>query len=429
MGLFIVSLAIICIALAGGCAIAVNTRDLTPHREPIVIGTSVLIGAIVLLGFFAYRPAAPMQTVAAGEKPAPATEPQSRAAEQPGAGRVSLRGPAYGAAPAMPSHDADARDVATGRPPNTPQPPAATEPDGAEINSAQKTAATTQAVDEGAIVATAATVRQPFDVFKDCDHCPELTVIPAGDNDIGVDEKSAGAVAHETPLAWVTFRRPFALGRYEVTREEFAAFVAATGHRADSACDTDGVGGMRAAFDNPAFEQDGGHPVVCVNYHDAAAYAAWLSSETGAQYALPSEAQWEYVRKAQTSVRAPSPFDDPETLAEAGNIKGDAWTAATVRVGSYHANPFLVFDMMGNAGEWTLDCWQSTHLHQSKDGSAVDAHGDCAAAAVRGGSWDEPATAARRTARRKLARATRDWRVGFRIMRALAPTEHSQRTE
>ncbi|MEO0619901.1 MAG: SUMF1/EgtB/PvdO family nonheme iron enzyme [Pseudomonadota bacterium] len=383
----IISLGFICLFIAGGCAMALHVKEIKPHKELVIIGSSVLICLLVVLGIFAYEGAPESNTVVAQ---GPASQPPASSAT------TEPDKPAQATSPV-------------------------TKVDGAGNTArvdARQTDAPTKGV-QGQIEPTVLVSRTVGETFRDCEACPTLVILPAGDNDIGVDEKSANAHPSETPLAWIKFDKPFAFGQFEITRAQFEAFANATGHTPDATCNTDGVGGSTAAFNNPAFVQTADHPVVCVNFADAEAYAAWLSAETGHRYFLPSEAAWEYARLSETSVTQSSPWLDPDVLPETGSMRGENWWASTVRIGSYHANPFLVFDMMGNAGEWTRDCWQDDHLHQPKDGSAITKIGDCAARSVRGGSWDEKPSAGSPTRRRRVPGALRDWRIGFRVMREI----------
>ena len=129
-------------------------------------------------------------------------------------------------------------------------------------------------------------------VFSDCDGCPELVSIPAGTFMMGSPASEPDREDDEGPVRRVTVGA-FALGRTEVTRAEYAAFVAATGHGSGGGC----MGGWR----EPGFVQGGDHPVVCVSWEDAQAYVAWLSRETGESYRLPSESEWEYAARAGTT--------------------------------------------------------------------------------------------------------------------------------
>ncbi|MGI9405786.1 MAG: formylglycine-generating enzyme family protein [Hyphomicrobiaceae bacterium] len=291
----------------------------------------------------------------------------------------------------------------------------------AKIEAAKKAEAERLAKEAAARAAAGPPPGTPGHIFSDCDICPQMVVVPAGDNDIGSPQGAPDADANEYPLAWVRFTEHFAVSRYEIKVREFTTFADATGFKADKACITDGVGGSKAGFRNPAINQGPEHPVVCVNVSDAETYAAWLSTKTGHTYRLMSEGQWEYVRRSKTKTERGVKKDIEPVPDEAGNVKDDNWLATTTPGGSYNSNPFFVFDMLGNADEWTLDCWQVDHRNQPKDGSAAVTTGDCSARAVRGGSWDTRPKGARVTSRRRVAAEARDWRIGFRLMRIVPP--------
>ncbi len=150
--------------------------------------------------------------------------------------------------------------------------------------------------------------RRPGEVFRDCDECPEMVVLPGGG---------------------------LALGRYEVTVGEYRAFASATGGGGDDCIDGD-------SWRDPGFPQTDRHPVTCVSWDDAQAYMTWLSRRAGAGYRLPTEAEW--GRAAAGSQRG-CDFQRPETVA-------------TCPVGSYGANGAGLSDMVGNVYEWTADCWE-----------------------------------------------------------------------
>src|SRR5271169_620638 len=133
--------------------------------------------------------------------------------------------------------------------------------------------------------------RTPGAVFRDCPDCPEMVVVPAGNFTMGssAEEKSwaashggsMNAVADEAPQHQVSLPS-FALGKYDVTRGEYAAFARETGYPAG-----DGCGHGRAIFkwekdpkltwENPGHAQTDRDPVLCVNWQDARAYIAWLN--------------------------------------------------------------------------------------------------------------------------------------------------------
>ena len=140
-------------------------------------------------------------------------------------------------------------------------------------------------------------------VIKDCEHCPELVLIPAGTFQMGNaqppdgDLPWPGTMAYdfdwERPAHQVHIDKPFLLGRTEVTRGQFAAFVDATGVEPPPGClgTLEGVAGFHSelSWRNPGFDQSDQHPVVCVNRADAQLYLAWLSDLTGYEYRFPSD--------------------------------------------------------------------------------------------------------------------------------------------
>ncbi|MGH6816179.1 MAG: caspase family protein, partial [Hyphomicrobiaceae bacterium] len=141
------------------------------------------------------------------------------------------------------------------------------------------------------------------DTYKECVTCPEMAVVPAGEFLMGSPDNEEGHYADEGPQHKVTIAKPFAVGKFEVTRDEFEAFVKATGHKVGGQCflRTGNTWEAKAAsFRNPGFEQTGRHPVVCVDWNDAQAYVAWLKKTTGKDYRLLSEAEWEYATRGVT---------------------------------------------------------------------------------------------------------------------------------
>ena len=239
--------------------------------------------------------------------------------------------------------------------------------------------------------------------FRDCDGCPELVVVPAGTFRMG----STRGQADERPVHEARLDA-FALGRYEVTRGEYQAFVIATGHRSAGCSLVDGGGRLAwnrgASWRRPGFEQEDDHPAVCVSWTDAQAYVRWLSEETGARYGLPSEAEWEYGARANTAGErywdgAAGPQCDYANAGDRALLRGvGGWplpvvncadgAARTAPVGSYGANGFGLHDVLGNVWEWTADCWHDDYRGAPSDGSAWTRRGDCGRRVLRGGSWE-----------------------------------------
>ena len=138
---------------------------------------------------------------------------------------------------------------------------------------------------------------EPGSVFRDCAGCPEMVVVPAGRFRMGCASGSDICEDDEWPVHEVAVPR-FALSQYEVTRGQFARFVAATGYRTPGECNRVERGSWR----DQSWQTDE-HPVVCVTRDDARAYVRWLGESTGFEYRLPSESEWEYAARAGTTTR------------------------------------------------------------------------------------------------------------------------------
>lgn len=273
--------------------------------------------------------------------------------------------------------------------------------------------------------------------FRECAECPEMVALPAGRFIMGVppgeearEDLPARISTWSEPMAEIAIGPGLAIGRFHVLRGEYAAFVAATGH-AGGPCDGDTPG---LDWRNPGFPQTDRHPVVCVNLSDAAAYATWLSRRTGRRYDLPSEAQWEYAARAGTATArfwgdgraeacAHANAAD-RTLRDSEPEPGDTTRyfacadghAATAPAGSFRANGFGLHDMLGNAWQWTRDCWQP-HLRDMPRDGAPRMGGDCAQHAVRGGAWNYSPRYIRSGFRYGDAVTDRATSNGFRVIR------------
>jgi formylglycine-generating enzyme required for sulfatase activity len=189
----------------------------------------------------------------------------------------------------------------------------------------------------------------------------------------------------------------------------------------------------------PAADDDGmgrgRRPVVNVSWNDAAKFAGWLAKKTGKPYRLPSEQEWEYA--AQSGTARARFFGIPrEQTCIYGNVYditardahdfGWSWLpcedgfADTAPVGSFRANAFGVYDMLGNVWEWVQDClnpnWRFSRA--PKDGSAF-VEGDCSQRAYRGGSWLSNQPYYLRTGDRYKFSDARYNDLGFRVARSL----------
>jgi formylglycine-generating enzyme required for sulfatase activity len=177
-----------------------------------------------------------------------------------------------------------------------------------------------------------------------------MVALPGGTFLMGSPEGEEGRDADEGPQHEVTIRS-FAIGKYEVTFEEWDACVAAGGCNGYQPDDRGWGRGRR--------------PVINVSWDDAQAYMAWLAEATGKPYRLPSEAEWEYATRAGTTTRYA--FGDEITEKEA-NFGGTV--GKTTEVGSYPANAWGLHDIHGNVVEWVEDIWHNSYQGAPADGSA-----------------------------------------------------------
>ncbi len=276
---------------------------------------------------------------------------------------------------------------------------------------------------------------KPGDTFRDCSDCPEMIVVPAGSFMMGSPKSEKGRSDDEGPQRRVTISKPLAVGKFEVTRRQFDAFVKATGHAVGDSCWT--FEGEKwnerkgRSYRNPGFSQGGDHPVVCVHWHDAKAYVKWLNGKVdGAPYRLLSESEWEYVARAGTTTLYFFGSDESALCANGnGADKGTSliWKnnscsdgyKRTAPVGTFSKNDFGLYDVLGNAWEWGEDCWHENYRNGPTDGSAwLKANdGDCTKRVLRGGSWFITPLVLRSAVRVRLGAEFRNVDVGFRIAR------------
>jgi formylglycine-generating enzyme required for sulfatase activity len=280
-------------------------------------------------------------------------------------------------------------------------------------------------------------------IYRDCPDCPEMVVLPAGSYQMGSEEND-----NEKPVHMVSIGKSFAVGKYEVSVGEFRAFVRATGYRTDAETNSGGMNGCRV-FDSTAnnwsyqidthwerlnYAQSPRHPVSCISWNDAKAYVSWLSKVTGRTYRLLSESEWEYAARAGGSTTRPWGDNANEACRYDNVLDLSKWPNGGVSkerhecndgnffpapVGSYAANAFGLYDMIGNVGEWTEDCSNGSYKDLPSDGEA--AFGYCKSRMVRGGSWLSTPTNARSARRFSLSTTSRFDHIGFRIATSLLP--------
>jgi sulfatase modifying factor 1 len=240
-------------------------------------------------------------------------------------------------------------------------------------------------------------------IFRDCPSCPQMVVIYSGRFTMGSPDSEDKRGNDEGPVHRVNIAA-FAIGKYEITRSQFAEFVKQTHYSTGDKCWTLEKGDFaehKGNWRKPGFPQKNSHPVTCVNWDDAQAYAKWLSGRTGKNYRLPTEAEWEYAARAHTQT-ARYWGDAPDDACKYANgadktaqkkIDGaSSWStlqctdgfAYTAPVGRFKANALGLNDMLGNVWEWTEDNYHENYHDAPSDGSAW--LGGSTTLVLRGGS-------------------------------------------
>jgi formylglycine-generating enzyme required for sulfatase activity len=239
-------------------------------------------------------------------------------------------------------------------------------------------------------------------VFVSIHVLPEMVPVPAGTFQMGDVEKLGDS--WRNPVHPVTIK-PFSMGQYEVTFDEYDAFAIATGRRLP---EDQGWG-------------RGKRPVINVSWDEAKAYAAWLSKESGKRYRLPTESEWEYAARsgakevwAGTSEQSKL-GDYAVFLNNSGN--------RTAEVGTKQANGFELHDLTGNVWEWVEDCVHGTYEGAPQEGSAwlEQNEGECGRRVLRGGSWGNTPVDLRVSNRNGYGADSRNSLIGFRLAQDREP--------
>ncbi|HVH79905.1 MAG TPA: SUMF1/EgtB/PvdO family nonheme iron enzyme [Stellaceae bacterium] len=433
---------------AGKAPVAASAGAVGGKRAPvaaIIAGLAVLL--LVVAGIAAWqlwpKPAGPTSQKLPGEtivaQPSSTASPSVSAPPTPSSPPIVIP-------PATPS-----TPITTAQePPSTPTAPSSPPPVSAQSSSPQAPSDAAPAPSPTAPPQAAPTVQPSAaaqgapKTFRDCPNCPEMVVVPAGSFQMGTapgENQRFGVPSVEAargePQHEVTFAKPFALGKFDVTRAEFAAFVQAAAFRPRPGCQTLAgnvwVPQPQATWEEPGFNQTDNDPVVCMNEIEIGAYLTWLKRKTGKDYRLPSEAEWEYAERAG----ATTAFywgDNVKDACAHENVGDEAWGAKygvkqtipcndgfadLAPVGSFKPNAFGLYDMAGNIFVLTADCWNEGYAGAPNDGSAWMT-GDCTRHVARKSAFGNPHPwmfrAANREAEGLLARRNR---FGFRVALSL----------
>jgi formylglycine-generating enzyme required for sulfatase activity len=278
------------------------------------------------------------------------------------------------------------------------------------------------------------------DVFQECAECPEMVVIvpdPKGFT-IGSPASEQGRDTDEKQFGPVQFAKPYAIGKFEVTRAQFKA----SGVQPGGGCYTWNSKNSKWQLDpkrnweQPGFDQGPDHPVVCVNWNEVQEYLKWINRQLGGsgkdRYRLPSEAEWEYAARGGT-ITARFWGNEAEQACDYANVADRTakktfpnWTIHDCRdgfvytspVGRFTANQYGLRDMIGNVWEWVQDCYAEQYSASIRDGSAFETQ-DCGLRVVRGGAWGGGPEFARVANRLRFGPTDRDNLNGFRVARTL----------
>ncbi len=394
-------------------ALVKSSDDLLPRLADDLSGRLKALPPLAV----AARPMPPLpapQPVApepSGQKPQPRQPPPietAKAAPEPALAPEPKPAPAIEEAkPAEPDPQQTAEAAPEPAPAEKPEPTPAPKPTpAAEPKPAPPAPAT--APEPAPIQAAAPSKPTVSGGAKDCELCPELVTIPAGSFTMGSPESEPDRGSDEGPTHAVTIAKPFSMGKYEVTFEEFEACV--------------DDGGCKSRPDDKGWGRER-RPVMNVSFPDVEAYLAWLSKKTGKTYRLPSEAEWEYAARAGTTTAFH--FGDNISVDQAnfnakyvynGSEPGE-YRKKTTEVGSFPANAFGLHDMHGNLWEWTQDCYVDSYEGAAADGAAQTNKGDCNNRVVRGGFLGNPPEYLRSANRFKSSASFRLDRNGFRVVR------------
>ena len=209
----------------------------------------------------------------------------------------------------------------------------------------------------------------------------------------------------ELPVHPVSITEPFAIGKFEVTFEEYDDFARRTG------------------FSAPYGEKwgRGRRPVIHVSWQEARQYARWLSLVTGKSFRLPTEPEWEYAARGGTQTEYPWGERIGQNKANCDGCGSQGTSKQTARVGSFEPNAWGLYDIAGNVWEWVEDCWHENYDGAPSDGSAwrEEDGGNCGQRVVRGGSWYLSLRYLRAASRHRFYTVVRSNDVGFRLAQDL----------
>ncbi len=281
--------------------------------------------------------------------------------------------------------------------------------------------------------------------FQDCSTCPEMAVIPAGSATLGSHPQEIDRFSAERDLTEVTISSPYAMSKTEVTLAQYRRFMSETQHVSQPQI-RDGAPRIGCnyydgksygyihdhSWQNPGYPQREDAPVVCVSWSDATAYAKWLCQKTGKNYRIPSSVEFEYASRAgsQSTWYWGNKSADACEYANVADrslskvypnrptFNCDDGYVYTASVAQFKANAYGLYDMIGNAWEWTDDCFRMDLTDAPTNGSAwleEAEDGDCMMRTPKGGSWISGIGWSRAAVRSRDHAHYKSFMLGFRV--------------
>lgn len=297
---------------------------------------------------------------------------------------------------------------------------------------------------------------KPATEFSECINCPAMRVLPKGSVRIGSPNSDDARYPDEGPMKNVKIDYMFSVGKFPITVKEFRAFIEETAYDAGEKCYIFTRPNYTFNYtenyhwDRPGFKQSDDHPVTCINWYDAKAYAAWLTRKTGHEYRLLSEGEWEYAARG---TEYPSQIYEKYSFGsdrskicqhvngidqyysynfdrhrydgeydlydnkDAGLPCADGFVF-TSPVGRFKPNKFGLYDVAGNVLQWVEDCYEDSHNRTPIDGSAFTIP-DCRLRVIKSGSWANLQRSFRIAFRRRGNPEVRIAEIGFRVARSV----------
>lgn len=290
--------------------------------------------------------------------------------------------------------------------------------------------------------------------FSDCPQCPEMVPIPAGEFFMGATQEElrvAALPAHfggrEQPRHVVQISKPYAVSKYEVSVALYAQFIEDTGYAPADGCwvfiGSEFIFDESRSWREAKLKQSDDHPVTCVSWLDAVTFAGWLSQQSGQNYRLLSESEWEYAARAGTEtaywfgssvenvckyvnlgdIATREEFGWHETVIKYAPLSNwhnepclDGYaTTAPVTFGS--PNAFGLYNMLGNVQELVADCWHKDYASGPTTEAPRQLSGDCGYRPMRGQGWTAIAAGTRSSFRAKMLATDRRFYLGIRVAR------------